>query len=85
MSEHNEFYTTFCQPQFKNLSDKMDDITDLLRGTNGDPGICANLRTLSEVHKQRVSQSKWLFRTFIGAVIAQTIILGREIVQWMTT
>ena len=93
MSEHNDFYITFCQPQFNKLFDKVDGIHDMLKGKNGDSGVCDDIRDIKAMRlresqerqkeedgrQDKAKQTRWLIRTFIAAVIFQGIIIVKEI------
>ena len=87
MGEHDEFYKTFCQPQFGKLFEKIDDIHSLLKGKNGDPGMCDDIRDLKQIQteaneatKRKKARADWLTKTLIGAVVVQLVLIGRQII-----
>ena len=90
MDEHKDFYTTFCQPQFAKLFEKVEAVErlvnervsslhEILKGKNGQPGLCDDIRSLKNLHEKKADQSKFLKRAFVGAVIVQILIIGRQI------
>ena len=79
MGEHDDFYKIFCQPQFNKLFDKIDDIHGMLKGKNGNPGICDDLRELTKIQQVKKEKNSWLVKTFIAAVIVQLIFIAREL------
>ncbi len=78
MTEHDEFYKTFCQPQFGKLFEKIDDIHGMLKGKNGNPGLCDDIRELKNIQTAKKEKSNWLVKTFVAAVVVQIIFIGRE-------
>ena len=81
MEQHREFYQTFCKPQFEDIGKKIGTVIDILKGANGEPGLCDNVRDLKHIHKVQKEKTMWLKRIFVGAVIVQIIIIIKEFVS----
>lgn len=79
MNEHQDFYTTFCQPQFRTIDKKLQKVLDVLKGENGDPGLCDEVRSLRIIHENKTKHLSWLTKTFIGAIIVQMLIILQEV------
>jgi len=85
--EQREFYKTICQPQFEDINGKAQTVIDILKGKNGEPGLCEEVRDiyhevkeLKKIHNDKVKKKSWLTKTFIAAVIIQVVLIGKEFI-----
>ena len=83
--DHNDFYKTFCQPQFTGIREdqkeefikvhkKLDKICDLLKGKNGDEGLIDEVRNNAKFRKKAM----WA----VGSLITVT---ATQIAMWIRT
>jgi len=84
MTAHNDFYRTFCKPQFEAIDEKLSALVDVLKGKDGEPGLCDHVRAMREENVKKSKQKNWLTRTFIGAVIVQILFVVREFINKLT-
>lgn len=51
IEEHNKFYAMVCEKPLSDLKKGQGQIIDILKGKNGDPGLCDHVRTLQKAYK----------------------------------
>lgn len=78
--QHKEFYETFCKPQFSQIGKDVKTILNILKGKNGEPGLCDEVRELKKIHTKQKERHSWLTKVFIGAVIIQLVIIFKDAV-----
>ncbi len=49
--DHKEFFGMVCGPKLDGLEAGQGRIIDILKGKNGDPGLCDDVRNIKKTHK----------------------------------
>jgi len=75
MDCEKEMYDRFCKDRFDKLEAKLDSYSDtmcaLLKGSNGNPGVLADVRDL-----------KRTYRAMIGAIVFLIGVLATQAIAW---
>lgn len=58
--EHDEIYDEICKPKLDSMEGKIDTILTVLKGDNGNPGICERLRNLEKSYKYMIGAGIFL-------------------------
>lgn len=70
--EEKEMYELICQKRFDSIDKKQDQILDILRGKNNNPGIIDEVRTL---------KSRWAI--IFGSLIVLFSALATQLIRWL--
>ncbi len=80
----DERYVQVCKPSFDNLNGKVDEVLRMLKGQDGDAGMCERVRTVERAiipdlgpRLERVERFQkgiiWPFVAVVGAILAQAV------------
>ena len=69
-----EMYSMFCEKRFDKIDDHQEQILNILKGKNGNPGLIDDVRQL---------KSRWM--VIFGALIVVFSALGTQLVKWIFT
>jgi len=72
LKEHEEFYNLVCKKPIDDLATGQATIIDILKGANGDAGLCDDVRVLKKT-----------YRHVMGVLVFILTILSIEIISWV--
>jgi hypothetical protein len=72
LKDHKEFYDMVCKEAIDGLKDGQETIIDILKGKNGAPGLCDDVRGLKKTYRNVMA---------VGVFILT--ILGAEVITWL--